>query len=212
MTSEAGKIRQDKEAGLTTVKDRSTGRFVALYDESVAIGILERVASGELLRDICSAQGMPHETTFRRWVINNPKLARAWDAAVKMSAATLEEEALAAGRKIKDLAKKATGIEVRAYEVAMNQLRWSAARRDPGRFGERAPANITVPIQINSTLDLGSALDNENIYKLAARVPKVVEPPPDEPYHKEEVYDRKAPRKRVLTPPGKRNDNGTDSD
>lgn len=166
--------RQDKKAGVELAKN-AQGRFVAVYDRDLALAILERMASGELLKDICAAPGMPHITTVRRWAVNNPEFSRAFQTATQMSAAALEEEALGTARHIADpkVNKKLSGTEVRAFEVAMNQFRWSASRRDPSKFGERAPASVTVPIQINTSLDLGNKGELDNIYTIEA---KVVEP------------------------------------
>lgn len=164
------KAAQDEGAGIR-VKN-AKGQFVAVYDRELALEILERVAEGELLRDICAKEGMPHISTVRRWGVNNPEFGRAFQAAVQLSASTLEEEALSTARSLADpkFNKKLSGTEVRAFEVAMAQLRWSAARRDPGKYGERAPASVVVPIQINTSLDLGKKGELENIYTIEAKV------------------------------------------
>ena len=194
---------KDKAAGVPVVKDRETGRFVAIYEPKVAMQILERLADGQLLKEICALPGMPHKDTFRRWVVNNPELGRAYEAAIRLSAVSLEEDALQAAREVKAKSRKMSGTDVRAYEVAMNQFRWSAARRDPAKFGERAPQNITVPIQINTSLDLGAKTEQENIYTITAKVPSKEDPrlledrqlvPDPKP------FDPRAPRKSVLTP------------
>lgn len=197
------KAVQDKAAGVVITKDQTTGRFVPVYDPSVAMDILEKLADGQLLKEICAQPGMPHKDTFRRWVVNNPELGRAYEAAIRLSAVSLEEDALQAAREVKIKSKKLTGTEVRAYEVAMSQYRWSAARRDPAKFGERAPANITVPIQINTSLDLGAKAEQENIYTITAKVPSKEDPKQLEDRQlvpDPKPFDPHAPRKQVLKP------------
>lgn len=189
---------QDKKAGLPVRQEN--GRYVTPYDPDIALKIVELIADGQLLKEICKPEkGMPHRSTFHRWVIANPPLAKAYNAAIALSASTLEEDALAAAREIK--ADPGNGTKVRAFEVAMAQFRWSASRRDPAKFGERQVANIRVPIQINTTLDLGDSgaggtLEHPNIYGLTAQVKAEVPDNPDEPL----IPPRSRKGKLILTP------------
>ena len=163
--------KQDKE--LLLAKERVGGRFVTTYDPAMALRILERVAQGETINKICEkGSGFCHPVTFKRWVVNNADLAKALNAARQLSAMSLEEEALDAAREIKS--KQRDGTQVRAFEVLLQQLRWSAERRDPASFGTKAPISIKVPITINTTLALGqqgpSADEAKNIYNIAAKI------------------------------------------
>jgi hypothetical protein len=157
-------------------RELQNGRFITAYDPGLALIICERIADGETLKTICDDKDkFPHRTTFHRWVVNNPKLALAYGAARELSATGLEEEAIGIAREIQARAKKVTSPEVRAYEVAMNQLRWSAERRDPKRFSTKGAVSVTVPIQINTSLDMGSGEaqgtpDHPDIYQLQATV------------------------------------------
>lgn len=162
--------KQDKDANLPA--ERIGSRFVTTYQPEIALQIVERVAEGETVNQICAkGTGMPHPTTFKRWIVNHPDLARAMDAARKLSAQAIEEEALDAARLIGKAQKD--GTHVRAIEVMLNQLRWSMERRDPAQFGTKAPVNIRVPIQINTTLEMGkdegSVIDGKSIYTIEAR-------------------------------------------
>ncbi|KKL08919.1 hypothetical protein LCGC14_2571080, partial [marine sediment metagenome] len=69
--------------------------------------------------------------------------------------------------------------KVRAYDVAMSQLRWSAGKLDPQRFSDRSSVSFVVPIQILTSLDLGqegaSRRDESNIYEIKAEVVVPVE-------------------------------------
>lgn len=162
--------KQDKIAGLPA--ERIQGRYVTKYDPAMALEVLEKIAAGETLSKICTpGSKYPHPTTFKRWVVNHPELAKAYEAARIMSGVALEEEALDMAREIK--AKQRDGTQVRAFEVAMQQLRWSAERRDPEKFANRGAVNIRIPIQINTTLDLGSQggseIDGKSIYTISAK-------------------------------------------
>lgn len=193
-------VKQDREAGL---QGRSEGgKFVAVYDPNVGFEIVERLAGGELLRDILAkGSGLPSPQTFRRWVTNNPPLAKAYSAAIQLSAMSLEEEALDLGRSI--ARKQEDGTQVRATEVAMNQLRWSASRRDPVRYGDKGGQQVIVPIQINTTLDLGNEVaggttEHPNIYELQAEVTQ--EAPAAEVTEPMIKPDQRRQRKVTLTP------------
>lgn len=161
--------KQDKEAGLPAT--RVGARFVTTYDPVLALEVVERVAQGETINKICErGSKFPHPVTFKRWIIHHPELAKAYDAARRLSAEAFEEEALDAAREIKRAQRD--GTQVRAFEVLLQQLRWSAERRDPAKYGTRSPVSIRVPIQINTTLDMGQAeaeLDGgKSIYTISA--------------------------------------------
>lgn len=161
--------RKDKEAGLPSV--RVGGRFITRYDPALSLEIVEKVAQGETINQICKLDARyPHPVTFKRWIVNNPELAKAYDAARRISAEAFEEEAIDVAREIKRAQRD--GTQVRAYEVLLQQLRWSAERRDPAKYGTRAPISIRVPIQINTSLDMGKnddgEIDSKNIYTISA--------------------------------------------
>jgi hypothetical protein len=87
-----------------------------------------------------------------------PDLAKAWGEARKTSAQVFEDKALELAEELVQ-ANNFTGTQVRAHEVAMNQYRWSASRRDPGGFAEAGAKNMStmIPVQIITSLNLGQA-------------------------------------------------------
>lgn len=211
----AGNPRQDRRAGLA--KADFHGRMITAYDPGVALIICEEIADGKSLTEICSREGMPARSTFHRWRLMNPELDRAYQTARELSAETMEEQALALAAALTKPGADFTGTKVRAYEVAMGQLRWSAARRDPRRYGGTTTDKVVIPIQINTTLDLaegpaktGVGLDNQhpNVYTIEAKVyaeePPVEDPDPIDPEDdplavpstREHVF-KKPPRPRV---------------
>lgn len=146
------------------------------YDTTIALKVLEQLAEGVTLKEICDSPSMPTRGTVHRWVNIHPEFARAFMAARELSAMAFEEQALALAKKLYT-GTGHTSVIVRAFEVAMGQLRWSAARRDPKRYGQQNNQVLVVPIQINTTLDMGSGsdtgpntIDHPDIYKIEARV------------------------------------------
>lgn len=124
--------------------------------QKTALVIVERIASGETLRSISKEDGMPSAATFLRWAHDNNALGKAYLAARELSATLLEEEALDLGRELIDIVDSVNAPAVAAFNAAMNQLRWSASKRDPGSFGDKQTVNVRVPISINTTLNLGA--------------------------------------------------------
>lgn len=174
-------------------------RFLTTYDPSKALEIVEKLAEGLTLNAICTGiPGMPAVRTFRRWVVNNADLAKAYSAAITLSAQSLEEEALDTARQIAH--KPMDGTHVRAAEVKLGQLRWSAERRDAAKYGTKTQLNLKVPVQIITSLNLndkGDTLPAESIYTLdlTARTTALVDERPIVPEGRSV-----GPRKRVLTP------------
>lgn len=134
-------------------------RVVTAYNPAMALEMCERIADGETLREICKpGGGFVSYYTFRRWVIEQPELAVAYREARTLSAIRFEEESIDMSREIR--ADPGNAQRVRAFDVAMNHMRWVAARRNPQLFSEKAAIKLTVPIQINTTLGLGDKLSD----------------------------------------------------
>jgi hypothetical protein len=149
------------------------GRFVTVFDPGLGALMCERIAEGDTLSNMCKEETMPSRQTFHRWIVNQPELHKAYLAARELSAFSMEEEAIDMARAVRSDPQNA--VKVRAYEVALNQLRWSAARRNPRVYSERGQMVITVPIQINTTLDMsegdsGPPRPPDNVYDLKANV------------------------------------------
>ena len=166
-------------------REQFGSRSITKYAPELALTICEKVAEGETLFDICKGIGMPHRSSFARWVMLYKDVAVAYQAARELSAQSLEDEALGLARELSG-PNNFTTVKVRAIDIALQQLRWSATRRDPSKYGQKAKETITVPIQIITTLDLGGDnRDSQGIYTITA---KVIEPtgkdvltPPEDP-------------------------------
>ena len=145
-------------------------RSIVKYAPEIALKICEAVAEGKILTEICKGTGMPHRTSFWRWVMLYKDVSVAYQAARELSAQSLEDEALGMARELSGQNNFNT-VKVRAMDIAMQQIRWSATRRDPSKFGQRAEKTITVPIQIIPSLDLGGDnRDTQGIYTITATV------------------------------------------
>lgn len=159
--------RQDREVSpeRQRISDPVRGdRVVTAYNPAMAIEMCELIADGKTLREICKpGGGFVSYYTFRRWVIAQPELAVAYREARTLSAIQFEEESIDMSREIRG--DPGNAQRVRAYDVAMNHMRWVAARRNPQLFSEKAAIKLTVPIQINTNLDLGGSLIDQTLGK-----------------------------------------------
>lgn len=178
--------RPNKDRHLPTVL--VGGSQITLYNPELALAICERIAHGETLRSITQRPEFPSQSTVQRWVIAYPKFADAYHSARELSSYALEDEALDNARLIR--MSPGDSAKVRAFDVAINQLRWSASRRNPRVYSERAAVQITVPIQIVTSMNLdagtpvdkGTAEDPNSIYDIAATLEQEMldETPPQE--------------------------------
>lgn len=149
-------------------------RLPVKYSPEVALTLCERLAEGKSLVQICEMPDMPSRNTVYKWLTVYPKFFDAYERAREVSAQSLEDEAIEMARTLTNQ-NDFTGTKVQAYNIAMQQLRWSAAHRDRNRYGERAANTTVVPVQINTTLNLGQdgipATDNEkSIYTVEFNV------------------------------------------
>lgn len=172
--------KKERQMGLeiTRVEDLR----IPVFDPVLMLKVALEVAKGELLKNVLMKPGMPSMSTVQHWISIEPTAARALKSARELSAMAFEEEAIEIGRtRAKD---PGTGQKVRAAEVLMNQLRWSAGRRDPKNFGDQSTTRIVVPVHITTPLPLTEEAAVEagekaevNIYDVEAKV--VVPADPD---------------------------------
>jgi hypothetical protein len=132
------------------------GKTMVMYSPDAAYEICVDVGNGVRLADALDKHHITN-TTWQKWRKAYPGLDTAYRAAREISAEMLEDKAL---RLADDLADQNdyTSVKVRATEVAIGQYRWSAERRDAGKFGTKNNVSVSVPVQINTTLDLGDGI------------------------------------------------------
>lgn len=150
----------------------------ANFDPGAAKRALELVALGKSLFEIEQDESLPPAETFIQWVMVYPDMARAYTMARELSGYMLEEEALFLARYVKNN-PPSTAIGLKSYELLINQLKWAAGKRNPQVFSDKAALNVTVPIQINTSLDLGSEQKSgtkefPNIYDMSASLEQAV--------------------------------------
>lgn len=192
--SDKNKIKeQDAAAGLTRVT--VAGVDFGGYDPSVALRILELVASGKTMTEITAMPDMPSQTTVYKWMGLYPDFGKLVKKARTFSSYPIEESALRLARYLEDNTNL-TAPRVAAIRAAMEQYRWSAARRNPAEYGQtQGQGSTVIPIQINTTLDFDGHMEKKaDVYTVVARPL----PPEDEPSPEPLTV---APDYMDLTPP-----------
>lgn len=152
------------------------------YTPSRAARVLELVAEGRSPREVAAIleaeePGIGFSIhTINNWRISYKEFGLLYEDAWAASAQNLEGEALDIARELIAEGAAHTGTGVKAREVAMNQMKWSAGRRDRRRYGDTAQTVSIVPIQINTTLNLGDGAElgsqTATPYEVAARIEK----------------------------------------
>jgi len=150
-------------------------------DESAALAFCEAIAFGRSFGDIENDQGLPPRTLFMVWVMRHPEVAQAFHAAREVSSYIMEDEAI---DKLRNMMRKpGSQAEIRLLDLFLNWVKWSTSKRNPKVFSDKAAIDITVPIQINTSLDMANTAsgtkDHPNIYELKAQQVQELEPPPD---------------------------------
>lgn len=105
--------------------------------------ICQRIAGGESLVDILKEKGMPHYSTFMRWVADDEQLRENY-------ARAREAQADSDADKINHIANAVLSgeYEPAAATVAINALKWTAAKRQPKKYGDKIDLNHGGSIQI----------------------------------------------------------------
>jgi hypothetical protein len=126
------------------------------FDVDKALRVCELVALGKTYDEIFGLGDatVPAITDFLRWSITEPELTKALSQARELSAYVLEDEAVSNARHIAK--NPGTPQKVSAYKAALDQLRWSAERRNANAFGSKGVGGGSIiPIQIVTSLNLG---------------------------------------------------------
>lgn len=188
--------QRERDAGFK--RTEVGGRWLTSYDPHIALEMVERIAEGETLVQITKDKKFPTRGTFMKWMVRVPELREAYMAARELSALSMEEEAIENAREVRK--NPGTAQAVRAAEIAINQLRWSASRRDPKNYGDKGLAATIVPVTIQTTLNLG-----EGTQQVGAEIPDIytidITPKAEEPVRSLLDTKKEPPRgKRKLIP------------
>ena len=117
------------------------------FDPAVAQLILDRLAEGESLRDICSQPGMPDKRTFSGWVTANglsPHYVRARSDGIDHRFDAL-----------RDLAAEANEDNANAVRLRVDTEKWMLSKLKPEKYGDK------LAIEHSGSINFGTMPDNE---------------------------------------------------
>lgn len=127
-------------------------RKPAKFSERTALRLLDGLAAGKTLVELCRQKGMPHPASVSRWLREHPDFAEAVKEARRVGAGAQADQLVAMTRELVDRARdgELQPGEVAAVREHSNTLRWFLSRWAPDQFGEK-PAPQT-QVVINTTL------------------------------------------------------------
>lgn len=128
-------------------KERKPRGQPLTYTKAVADDICARLATGESLRGICRDEGMPPESTVRRWVLeDHDGFAARYARARDMGLDSLADEILEISNTPQVGTKtvsKATGVEVTEADMIehrrlqVDARKWYLAKLAPKKYGDK---------------------------------------------------------------------------
>ena len=111
------------------------------YNERLAEEFCRRIAMGRSMRSVCDDLDMPGSTTIVEWKLDNADFASRY-------ARAMEDRGLSYGDQISDLVNKVLEgkYEVDRARLALDGLKWTAARLAPKQYGERTSVDVTADL------------------------------------------------------------------
>lgn len=117
------------------------------YDkQALSPVILAEIASGKSLREVCRADGMPSEATFRGWVTEDAELAAQYARAMSARADVIFDEIL-------EIADRAKADDVQCGRLQIDARKWMLGKMNPKKYGEKIDHNHSGGVTVNITGD-----------------------------------------------------------
>jgi hypothetical protein len=137
-----------------------TGR-PSIYSEELADAICERLACGESLKSISSADDMPVQQTVYNWLINKPGFLEKYTRARELQADTLADETLDIADDARNdwmLARgddeaeiyRVNGENIQRSRLRIDQRKWFVSKVAPKKYGDKLVlgGDADSPVQI----------------------------------------------------------------
>lgn len=123
-----------------------------VWTPEVADELMLRVAEGQSVYSICNDEHMPHRVTAYEHIGKDSALATRYQAALHTRADKLMEQVVEESRILKERAAHgASTEEVKAHQVYINSLQWTAAKLNPAKYGDRAQVDLNASLNVNLT-------------------------------------------------------------
>lgn len=109
------------------------------YDEQVFMEILERIASGIILPEVCVDPALPTVRRVNRWLLDDPVANERYLAARALQADAFADQIV----QLADDTRNADPDIANWSKMQIDARKWTAARLRPQRWGERVQTEIT---------------------------------------------------------------------
>lgn len=141
----------------------STAQTALTEEESLKL--FEGIVLGRTLHQLEKALGIKAERLLSL-VRSDERAFLDFKEAREFSAYVLEDDVSEKLRKNADSPESA--VKNNALKIWADHIHWVAERRNAAVYSGKAPVSLTVPIQINTSLDLGQVKALEGVYALEA--------------------------------------------
>lgn len=110
----------------------------SVYDPEIAQTILERLSDGETLRAICRTDGMPPESTVRKWALQDREgFGAQYTHAREIGFASMAEQVV----EIAD----SSGLDPADKRIRFDARRWLLSKALPKVYGDKISQEISGP-------------------------------------------------------------------
>ena len=124
------------------LKEMESPRRGHYYSPLLAKAFCARIAEGATLKEVCAEPGMPTIHQVQQWRMHSDEFENLYEKARQARAELLHDEVLETSREpmLKD--------DVPAAKLKTDNLKWSAEKSDPNRFGNRREEKESAPTTI----------------------------------------------------------------
>jgi hypothetical protein len=166
-------VISDIAASIIAKPVRKTGR-PPKYSREIAREFCRRIALGRSLRSVCEDEDMPDSSTAYRWKDMYTEFR-------EMYASATEERGLTFGDFIADLAFQvlAGEHEVDRAKLALDGLKWTAARLAPRQYGDKQQVSVQHSVSDEAAAVLMALSQRAKDRQLEDQRTKIIDVTPD---------------------------------
>ncbi len=110
----------------------------SVYTEDLADTILQRLAEGESLRQICETDGFPHRTNVLKWLETREDFATRYARARESQGDAMDDRILQVAAKC-----EAGELDPHAAKVVIGALQWRASKLRPKVYGDKLQQEVS---------------------------------------------------------------------
>lgn len=113
------------------------------YSQEIADALCEKLAEGESLRKICSAEGMPSKSSVFRWLGQNEEFRDQYARARESQADSLFDDVLSIADQYDNAQDNADVEHIQRAKLRIDARKWMAGKLRPKVYGEKLDVEHT---------------------------------------------------------------------